>query len=124
MENQSPLKKFEEKNDRLRKKYISSFARVTITFILIVVASWLASQGWEYVYPTTVPAEVTNAEAYLKLTHLVDFIVLLSIMTAIYAIHIIVGLVKYYLYSKRDKELMVKEMLENVKNDNNEETRS
>lgn len=123
MENQIPAKEFKEKNDQLRKKYISSPARVAITFILIVVASWLASQGWEYIYPTNVPVEVTNAEAYLKLTHLTNFIVLLSIMTAIYAIYIIVRLVKYYLYSKRDKELMVKEMLEAVKNDNNDETR-
>lgn len=123
MKTHTPQEKYTEKDDLLRKKYIRSYARVTITFILIVVVSWLVPQGWEYVNPTVVPAEVTNADAYLKLTHLTNFIVLFSIMIAIYAIYIIVGLVKYYRHSKINRDLMAKEMLENIKKDNDKETR-
>lgn len=114
---QSPEEKFSATIDKLKDKYLPKASKVAMNFGLILIASLIASWGFEWVMPVSVPDGIDH-KAYSHLQILAGFILVTIALTLSYAVLIFSKIFKFKREGMRALSLMAKEMENNLhKND-------
>jgi hypothetical protein len=110
---QSPEEKFSATIDKLKDKYLPKASKVAMNFGLILIASLIASWGFEWVMPVSVPDGIDH-KAYSHLQILAGFILVTIALTLSYAVLIFSKIFKFKREGMRALSLMAKEMEKNL----------
>jgi len=118
MTSQSPEAKFSATIDKLKEKYLSKASKVAMNCGLILIASFIASLGFELVSPVSVPDGVDH-KAYSHLQILAGFVLIAIALVFCYAILIFSNIIKFKREGMRALSLMAKQMKNSLNKDDN-----